>query len=143
MTIALRSTSPVSWDQKAWEDMVVCRAAGQTPASPGERARLEYYHRLLERDMSLEELWNELNTRRSGEAAQSTCDALLYQLREGGIAQIKTFNCQRRIAELSASQLRKVVAALIRLQSRYPRITDELLSALDDMVHSDDDRRRP
>jgi hypothetical protein len=144
MTIALQSISPVTWDQQAWENAIEAeREKLVASQSPGERARLEYYHHLLERDMSVEALWDELNTRRGGEATQSTVDALLYQLREGGIAQLKTPTCQRRLAELSASQLRKVVAALVRLQSRYPKITDDLLSALDDMVRSDDDRRRP
>jgi hypothetical protein len=102
--------------------------------SPEERARLDRLRRLRDNNMSVDGLWRELNTWH-GEAAQSTVDALLYELARHGIAQLKEPNCQRRLAEVSASQLRKIIATLIRLQRRHPNtITDKLIITLDAMV---------
>ena len=63
-------------------------------------------------------------------AAQSMVEALMFELREYGIEQLKKQNTQRRLADLSVSQLREVIERLIKLQSKYLRIDDELISTL-------------
>ena len=65
-------------------------------------------------------------------AAQSTFDALVWELRTHGIAQLAKPNCQRRLSDLSTKQGRELIAALLRLRPRYPAITDELILQLGD-----------
>jgi hypothetical protein len=64
------------------------------------------------------------------EAPQSTVEALMYELRTNGLPQLRKENTQRRLADLSVSQLREVIEQLIRLQPKYPRIDDELIETL-------------
>jgi hypothetical protein len=66
-------------------------------------------------------------------AAQSTMDALIYELRTYGIAQLAKPNCRRRLGDLSAGQGQELLAALLRLRSRYPAITDELILEIGDI----------
>jgi hypothetical protein len=61
------------------------------------------------------------------QAPQSTYDALLYELRTYGLAQLNKPNCLRRLSALSSDQLNELIAALLRLRPKYPAITDELL----------------
>ena len=85
-------------------------------------------------NMSVERLWDEVNRRaheRYGGAPKSTYDALLWELREYGLARLQKAKCRRRLAELSDGQLSDVLAALIQIQPRWVAITDELLIALD------------
>lgn len=88
--------------------------------------------------VSIGALWDALNDQRRlrsirhGNAPQSTYDAALYELRTHGIAQLANPNCQRRFGELSSKQVGELIAALLRLQRRYPAITDALLLKLDD-----------
>jgi hypothetical protein len=70
-------------------------------------------------------------------AAKSTFDACLFELREYGIKQLANPNCRRRLAELSSKQMAELLNALVRLRSRYPNITDDLLFELGEGV---DDR---
>jgi hypothetical protein len=63
-------------------------------------------------------------------AAQSTCDALLYELRTHGVERLAEPNCRQRLAELSTDQVRELIAALLRIRSKHPAITDELLLQL-------------
>jgi hypothetical protein len=65
-------------------------------------------------------------------AAQSTYDALLYELRTYGIAQLENANCRRRLGDVSSDQLRELIATLTRLRPQYPAITDELILKLGD-----------
>ncbi len=86
-------------------------------------------------EMSLFELWHTLNDpRRRKAAAQSTYDALLYELRTFGVAQLAKPNCRSRLSDLSTQQLRELIAALIRLKPEYPAITDDLLLKLGDQL---------
>ena len=64
-------------------------------------------------------------------APQSTFDALHYELRSRGLAALEHPSCRRRLVELSAKQLRELMAALIRIRAKFPGVTDELLLALD------------
>jgi hypothetical protein len=67
-----------------------------------------------------------------GRAAQSTVDALVWELRTYGIPQLGKPNCQRRLSDLSTKQGHELIAALLRLRPRYPAITDELILKLGD-----------
>jgi hypothetical protein len=71
---------------------------------------------------------------RRGEAAQSTCDALLYELRTYGIVQFAEPACRRRLSDLSTEQLRELIAALMRLQSKYAAISEDLLLKLGELL---------
>ncbi len=73
-------------------------------------------------------------TRRPKQAPQSTCDAALYEFRTYGIAQLKDPNCRRRLGDLSTLQVRDLIAALMRLQPKYPAITDDLLLTLGEQL---------
>jgi hypothetical protein len=70
-------------------------------------------------------------------AARSTFDACLFELREYGIKQLANPICRRRLADLSSKQMAELLNALVRLRSRYPNITDDLLFELGEGV---DDR---
>jgi hypothetical protein len=85
--------------------------------------------------MSLPALWEALNDpRRFERAAQSTCDALLYELRTYGVPQLAKPNCRGRLSDLSTEQLRELLAALMRLRPKYPAITDELIMKIGDCL---------
>src|SRR5262249_15422257 len=59
-------------------------------------------------NMSVDGLWAEVNWRvhKGHGAPQSTYQALLWELREYGIAQLQKADCRRRLADLSTKQLR-------------------------------------
>jgi hypothetical protein len=61
--------------------------------------------------------------------------ALLRELRTHGLAQLNNPNCRQRLGELSSVQLRELIAALARLQPKYPAITDELIKTLQRQLH--------
>jgi hypothetical protein len=66
-------------------------------------------------------------------APQTTVEAVMYELREDGLAALKVPNCQRRLIDLCPEQLDGVIGRLIKLRPKYPEITDELLAVLDEM----------
>jgi hypothetical protein len=70
-------------------------------------------------------------TRGCDGAPRSTFDALHYELRSRGVAALEHPSCRRRLVELSAKQLRELMAALIRIRAKFPGVTNELLLALD------------
>jgi len=62
---------------------------------------------------------------------QSTYDAVLWVLREYGLARLDDAWMRPRLREFSTTQLKELIAAMGRMQSRYPRtITSELISIL-------------
>jgi hypothetical protein len=66
-------------------------------------------------------------------AAQSTYDALLWTLREYGLSRLSDVRTLERLSELTSQQLEELVAALTRLQAKYPRTcTDKLIQKLRD-----------
>jgi hypothetical protein len=69
---------------------------------------------------------------RKSQATASTIEALMLQLRSGGLAELDKESCRRRISELSAEQTLQIVARLQKLQPQYPKITPELISLLRD-----------
>jgi hypothetical protein len=67
-------------------------------------------------------------------AAPTTVEAVMYELREDGLTALKAPNCQRRIGELSRRQLLEVLGRLLKLRSRYPKISDDLLLYIEDLT---------
>jgi hypothetical protein len=67
----------------------------------------------------------------SAEAARSTVEALVFELRERGVRALARANCQRRLADLSIAQLKSVIGRLRRLQPHYPAIDADLLSRME------------
>jgi len=63
-------------------------------------------------------------------AAGSTVEALMYSLREEGLAALRDRSTLRRLDDLSTAQVREVIARLIRLRASYPAVTDDLLLKL-------------
>jgi hypothetical protein len=106
-------------------DSAETAATGADPATPFDEL-VERFVR--ERQAAIRR--EAVQTRR---AAQSTYDAVLWVLREYGIARIDDQWMQPRLADSSTAQLKDLIAAMERMQPRYPRtITDELLSTLKD-----------
>jgi hypothetical protein len=52
-------------------------------------------------------------------AAQSTYDALLWELREYGVERLKREPTQNRLAQLSTAQLQQLISAFERLRAQY------------------------
>jgi hypothetical protein len=85
--------------------------------------------------MSLPALWETLNDpRRKKAAAQSTYDALLFELCRFGAARLAEPSCLRRLSDLSTVQLRELIGALIRLRPKHTAISDDLLLKLGDLL---------
>jgi hypothetical protein len=83
--------------------------------------------------MSPDRLWNEINhaaRERYNGAPESTFNACVYELRTHGLAQLAKPDCQRQLSDLSAAQVKAVIASLHRKRGEYPKVTDELLTAL-------------
>jgi hypothetical protein len=68
-------------------------------------------------------------------AAPTTVEALMYEMREYGLPQLRNLNCLRRLGELSTGQLRDVIGRLMKLRPGYPTtITEELLLKLGEQL---------
>jgi hypothetical protein len=68
--------------------------------------------------------------RKLHDAASTTVEAVIYSLRERGQPALIEPDCERRLSELSAAQMRDVIERLDRLRSKHPAITDNLLLLL-------------
>jgi hypothetical protein len=65
------------------------------------------------------------------EAASTTCDALLWELREYGPRRLKHSPTLHRLSQLSNKQFVDLIAALTRLQAKYPKTcSNQLLEKL-------------
>jgi hypothetical protein len=124
------------WSDPGWRN-----AARQYHAARGHRTlvneiqpeRLAQLRRLLRNDISLDRVWHELNERGDQPAPQVMLDAVLYQLCKDGIAALENPSCRHRLAKLSDTQLRELIAALIRARTTYPAVADDLLLILDEI----------
>ena len=67
-------------------------------------------------------------------AAPTTVEALMLSLRSRGAAALAERDTKRRLADLSVVQVRQLIDRLIKLQPRYPRIGDELISTLREQI---------
>jgi hypothetical protein len=65
-------------------------------------------------------------------AADATVAAVMFHLRENGLAAILDPDCQDRLEVLSADQIAKVIARLSgrKMRDACPAITDQLLDKL-------------
>ena len=96
-----------------------------------ERQRAAFLRRLLSRDVSLERTWHEIcRAAREREAPEATYNAAVYELRTYGLPQLSNPNCQRRLADLSAAQLKNLMTCLQQWRGQYPKVSDELLAML-------------
>jgi hypothetical protein len=67
----------------------------------------------------------------SRDVPRTTYDAVLWALREYGVARIDDEWMRPRLAEFSTTQLKELIAAMGRMQLRCPRtITSELIFTL-------------
>jgi len=68
-------------------------------------------------------------------AAQSTYDAVLWILREYGVARLGDAWTLPRLAEFSPDEMQDLIAAMRRLKAsgRWPNVTDELVAKLEGM----------
>ncbi len=71
------------------------------------------------------------------EAAPTTVEALMYELRTEGLAALKAPNCQSRIMGLSKRQLTDVLRRLLAIRDKpyCPGITDELLLYIEGLAN--------
>jgi hypothetical protein len=83
---------------------------------------------LLDPAVSFERVWHELNDRRGKLAAASSIEALMYELRTHGTAQLKDAVCQRRLSDLHEKQLHEVCMRLQKLKSEIatPRAAEAI-----------------
>ena len=58
----------------------------------------------------------------------------MYSLRERGAAALTERACLDRLTELSRDQIREVIRRLTALRPRYPKIDDELLFRLGELL---------
>jgi N-acetyl-anhydromuramyl-L-alanine amidase AmpD len=66
-------------------------------------------------------------------AAETTVEAVRYELRTYGIAQLAKPRTQARLADFNARQITEMVASLRRMRPRYPAITEELITAIEEL----------
>ena len=120
-----------------------CRKAdakGRTSRAAELRERpdehLEFLRELMADDnLSLEAVYCKIHQRHFRDhAAASVIEAVVYELRTHGLAQLKNPHCRRRLGELSPEQMCEVLARLIKLRPQYPKIDDELLLQLEERL---------
>jgi hypothetical protein len=73
-------------------------------------------------------------TRATAGGAWSTVEAVMYELRTDGLVALARPNCQQRLVDLSADQMREVIIRLDQLRPKYPAITDDLLLQLAELA---------
>ena len=67
-------------------------------------------------------------------AAGSTVEALMYSLRQRGVAALRERDTLRRLSHLSTEQVRDVIGRLMALRQRYPAVNDDLLFLLGEQL---------
>jgi hypothetical protein len=112
-----------------------CRAADEKQRRKPRDPHLDHLRALMADDVSLPHAIAEMQHHRlANRAAASTVEALMFSLRERGVAALSERDCRRRLAELSTAQVRDVIRRLMVLRPRYPTITDELLFQLGEQL---------
>jgi hypothetical protein len=120
-----------AWSSPGWSEAAADYHMDGTPYTADELARLR---RLMADDVTLERAWHEIN-HPTGRAAESTVDALMRALRERGTAALAEPETRRRLADLSSTQVREVLARLMALRPSCPAINDELLFLLGEQLY--------
>jgi transposase len=96
-----------------------CRKGDAARRKQRSDPHTEFLRTLLEDDVSLERAWDEINRdarKRYNAAPQATVAALMYSLRERGVAALKEPATQRRLSELSEQQVDEVGSRLQQLK---------------------------
>jgi hypothetical protein len=62
--------------------------------------------------------------------AESTVQAVAYALRQHGMRRLNDPWLTVRLAEFSDAQITELIAALQRMQPRYPAITNEIIAEI-------------
>jgi hypothetical protein len=107
-----------------------------TPDSPidwSNSPHLAFLCRMMDPAISLERAWHEINRNareKYNEAPLTTWKAAQYELRTYGTAQLTRRDCKRRLADLSAGQVKTLMSSLEQNRSQYPNVSDELLMVL-------------
>jgi hypothetical protein len=136
MTADWKKLAQDAWDSPSWREGAAeyrHRRGNNVLIVEIEPERLKQLRRLMSDNVSLERAWHEINRsarERYNEAPEATYHAVVYELRTHGLAQLKQANCQRRLCDLSAAQIKTVIASLQQRRSQYPNVSDELLTAL-------------
>jgi hypothetical protein len=129
-------------EQKAWDDAPSWREAaeryhrdraGRPLIVETDAEHLKRLRRLMRDNVSFGRAGDEIDRaarERYNEAPKATYDAIVYELRTYGLPQLKNPSCQRRLADLSAAQVKNVMASLQQWRGRYPNVCDELLATL-------------
>src|SRR5262245_23435685 len=108
----------------------LCRDADHRKTPSPER--LAQLRRLMSGNISLDRAQYEIDrtVRERSEAPEATLHAALHELRTYGLSQLNKPDCQRRLSDLSAAQLKKLIASLQQRRGQYPGVLDELLTTL-------------
>jgi hypothetical protein len=108
----------------------LCRAADKRQRRKPIDPHLAKLRELMADDVSLAEVWYELNSAHiRARAASATVEALMYSLRERGTKALTERDTQRRIGELSEEQLHAAGARLQRLARAWSAEEIERLAA--------------
>ena len=100
-----------------------------------EQQRLARLSELTADDVSIERTFNDINVERlHGRLAESALEAIAYALREHGSEALQHGRTRDRIAELSNSQLESVITRMSRMRGQYPKLTEDLLLALAELL---------
>jgi hypothetical protein len=121
------------WDGPGWCEAAIeyhKQRGGRAAAVEIEPDRLARLHRLMERNVSLDRAWAELNDT-SGRAADASVEALMFRLRSRGVSALEEPDTLRRLSQLSDAQLREVAVRLQKLKPEIaPAWTPEQVEAL-------------
>ena len=136
MTTGWKGIAADAWESPGWREAAreYHNVRGGHPLiveTPAEH--LAQLRRLLCHGVSLNVACDELNRaarERSNEEPKTTYDAVVYEMRTYGIPQLSKPSCQRRLADLSATQIGTVMASLQATRNQYPKVNNELLKAL-------------
>jgi hypothetical protein len=136
MTVDWKAKAQEARDTPGWHETAerYQRDHGLIVQSPPEG--LTRSRRLMRNDVSLDRAWNEINRiagERYNQAPKATYEAAVFELRTHGVVQLNKPNCQRRLANLSLSQFKCLMASLQQKRDQYPNISDELLAALEEI----------
>jgi hypothetical protein len=77
-----------------------------------------------------------MNAPTAQHAPEATVDALMYDLRERGLAALSIRTNQVRLAALSLEQIKNTIKRLEGLRARHPAITYDLLLTIDRCRHA-------
>jgi hypothetical protein len=125
----------MSWEGESWKEAARKNRAEREVAPRKEHPGMEQLRRLLDPNVSIERAWTEIyRHRQTGRVAASSVEALTLELRERGEAALAKPESRRRLAALSTTQVREVIARLIALRPRHPAITDDLLFRLGEQL---------